>query len=67
MSDWISVKDGLPAFDVDVWVALDRSRHTWWFDIGVYDENRGWVNAEYRKLAVTHWMPLPNPPEVKDE
>lgn len=37
--------------------------------IGVYIGNGKWREAEAHnmmELPVTHWMPLPNPPEVKE-
>ena len=42
---WISVEDRLPECDIDVWVALDRSKHVWWFDIGCLDGCQ-WVDAQ---------------------
>lgn len=57
---WISVEDRLPEDDVDV---LTR-RAT-----GMSVESHcgfGWAYDEYNgKWRVTHWMPLPEPPEVE--
>jgi len=76
MSDWISVKDELPEFEqvVDVWVIwrgrdldVHGERLT---DVEYYPEmefpwNHEEINGYFDK--VSHWMPLPNPPEVSDE
>lgn len=66
MSEWISVKDRLPDYAKDVIV---------------YDE-LGWVYPAYHTFAecwrysftskrcshkITHWMPLPEPPESEDD
>lgn len=69
MSEWISVKDGLPDFDLDVLGSLlscqtskrsahvitrvDASDHDW--EIDGYEISNAW--------DITHWMPLPKPPE----
>ena len=48
LSDWISVKDRLPEFDLNVLVFYT-------------DES---VSVDYLPFSedVTHWQPLPNPP-----
>ena len=62
-SQWISVKDRLPEYDVRVNVAFDenvnsafvtrsRNGHKWMWD--VFDE----VYSN-----ITHWQPLPKPPK----
>jgi hypothetical protein len=72
MSEWINVKDRLPkeneevlAFSITVhkegymsvahWIAFDESEPNiiTWFSF---------INEE---KCITHWMPLPNPPEEK--
>ena len=63
---WISVKDKLPKVDEIVLIYTPKDkvitsacinpieyRGTFWF----YPENNGWNEDE-----VTHWMPLPEPP-----
>ncbi len=62
MSEWISVKDRLP--EDDTHVLINDGDNT---GIGVYDiEDELWTAqtwwSEYH--LVSHWMPLPNPPEV---
>lgn len=52
---WISVKDGLPEPDQKVLAYTSESR-------GTFEEYRlccGWAI----KGAVTHWIPLPEPPK----
>ena len=59
---WIPVTERLPedTRDVLVWCGITEkgcyspSQHMW----GVYDDG-------YSPIPVTHWMPLPQPPEVK--
>jgi len=62
--DWIRVKDRLP--DIDVTVLVDGGIAKWngesWYSL---------TGCEYpgRPIhwEVTHWMPLPEPPGVKEE
>mgnify|MGYP001335451616 CR=1 FL=1 len=59
---WIPVTERLPedTRDVLVWCGITEkgcyspSQHMW----SVYDDG-------YSPIPVTHWMPLPQPPEVK--
>ena len=66
MSEWISVSDRMPDYDIDVllfgpgwnavYVGYWRHSHEW---IGRY-------RAEENQLPYTdptHWMPLPEPPK----
>jgi hypothetical protein len=64
---WISVKERLPEEDVDVaigWFQKTASNKTFWTVDAAQLTNKvfsGWrVYSE-----VTHWMPLPKPPEEK--
>ena len=75
MNKWVSVKDGLPEGCTNVLVYLKRNsrlQHSKYFiyiDFYIYeaDERKGEWNdyhspGEYN-YHVTHWMPLPGPPE----
>lgn len=66
MSKWISVEDRLPTdfegHDFLVWCVYRACRE---FDVGHYDECTGsWYDEKYdNAIPVTHWMPLPSPPQ----
>lgn len=62
-SGWISVKDRLPETDDTVLVCLQRGG----YELGFYSDD-SWRSLylsyfETKELDVTHWMPLPEPPE----
>jgi hypothetical protein len=65
--EWISVKDRLPdpKDDVDVLVYYDSEYNE--FEMAVaYWTGRQWVSELEDPILlsdVTHWMPLPKPPE----
>jgi len=67
MSEWISVKDRLPQEDDPVLVWDIASPYSEFVDIGYYDPHSapdtGWRCNEYMNRSVTHWMPLPEPPQ----
>lgn len=62
MSEWISVSERLPEDGVRV-LAWDKREQSWriayidtiWHMVGFDDDT---------PICVTHWMPLPEPPEV---
>ena len=72
MSEWISVKDRLPNYDT--WVigyTHDQfGSHVEYVDYQT-NENRvstkkaicWWEDTDGCQIEVTHWMPLPEPPE----
>lgn len=68
--EWISVKDRLPErtlpphdvlvyHDLNCGMFVDRA----WYS---YDMGK-WCSVLGMKLKVTHWMPMPEPPERDDE
>lgn len=63
---WISVEDRLPEVYevVIIWIPPDE-RPT----MGYRITERAWTEIEGDSTGrgVTHWMPLPDPPEVEDE
>jgi hypothetical protein len=62
MTEWIRVEDALPEIDkcVITW-------NTHCARMGYYDPHTavrtGWRDDECIDMRVTHWMPLPNPPQ----
>lgn len=69
MSNWISVKDRLPEIGKLV-LTLDRWGHI--HDRALYRFNSGFMCFQPDGLipdrhGVTHWMPLPKPPEEGDK
>ena len=68
---WISVKDGLPndSKPVYVWIGIGSSLRSGIPFVGQYNIfSGGWMiyglNADKQEIIkITHWMPLPEPPE----
>lgn len=67
MSEWISVKDALPdAGTRNLTARYDYVTNTQFCDLLWYDGF--WWNRLFKgDFAVTHWMPLPEPPEGETE
>lgn len=78
MSEWISVDDGLPDCEFELFetgdyvsnVVMVHSSNTFGFNIGFGHVNEGGVWSVYdgehdfmNVVNVTHWMPLPEPPK----
>lgn len=63
---WISVEERLPDKDKDVMCYSDKNGGYMFFGY------RGWISGEWMEGGslhigdVTHWMPLPEPPEVEE-
>ena len=73
MSEWISVEDRFPELR-EVYKGSPLESCTVliftgnWVTIGSYKEtykkrHRRWIDSTQRGVNVTHWMPLPDPPE----
>lgn len=71
MTEWISVKDRLPAFQTGNTslriICIDiTSEYKPVFDAFYDDICKCWITyPDVSKKNVTHWMPLPNLPEEK--
>ena len=69
MTEWISVKDRLPDRDCKVLGFICLPSGGRWVDLLFYSGMRNvfilWANTgiTYNHNEVTHWMPLPEPPE----
>ena len=62
MDKWISVKDRLPQGDYDVLVYYSNGLYGVEFVHWIMGKCLGWCGEDCG-VAVTHWMPLPSPPE----
>ena len=63
MSEWISIDDRLPEEFITCLVFCDG-----FFEVAEYNKHfKTWINVLYSEITnidnVTHWMPLPEPPE----
>lgn len=58
--NWISVEDRLPEFGESI-LAWDNSVECICF--GWYSKDHGFTETTRFIKEVTHWMPLPEPPE----
>lgn len=65
---WISVEERLPEYGKYVLVADERNRFIGLFSLEKTEENyvfwRDMGSWTMDVIAITHWMPLPTPPEV---
>ena len=64
-SGWVSVEDRLPPYGRSVWVSYRFGQGEAW-----RLSSLGWVlrhMPEEKLPGVTHWMPLPTPPEDKSD
>lgn len=60
---WIRVEDGLPKAFVSVIVCRPGKRRTPIVEVGQLDLGGWWRVYGTRVKSVTHWMPMPAPPE----
>ena len=69
MSEWISVKDKLPDAGGYVVCIAKRNPFSRFMPMVARIEKNGWVNpiTEQYISEITHWMPLPEPPEEEKE
>jgi Protein of unknown function (DUF551) len=66
MSEWISVKERLPAGGIEE-VVLTYDEFNGIHDLGTYlRRSRYWV-CEIGESNPTHWMPLPEPPKESEK
>jgi hypothetical protein len=64
MSDeWVSVKDRLPGTSADFIVWNGEEIGVGNYDPSFMDADRWWAGDDYHARAITHWMPLPEPPK----
>ena len=62
MSEWISVEDRLPERHELILLGWDGEQFF------PYDKiDRKAMKPTCKDCVLTHWLPLPEPPEVKDE
>ncbi len=63
---WVSVTDRLPNESVEVLVAWNTAHGGQQVDAALYFHNGMWAASSGHSIGrVTHWMPLPEPPESK--
>lgn len=72
MSEWISVRDRLPESTGEYVLVLASGKPSenvtlvQAYKLAEFDANDGWIlemYPEWENPTVTHWMPLPEPPE----
>jgi hypothetical protein len=64
MIEWISVEDRMPEEGVHNWV-LGYTPYA--FYVCAYVKIKGsWHDREFQLINITHWMPLPEPPEKEE-
>jgi hypothetical protein len=62
MAEWISVKDRLPEEGANVLIYNKEYLHKGLIETDYYENNR----FRYFRDTVTHWMPLPSPPNAEE-
>jgi hypothetical protein len=66
LNGWISVKDGLPQYDCEVLVVYHGYVTICEFQLDPIYPTFYHTSMDER-LTVTHWMPLPEPPKVRNQ
>ena len=66
-NNWISVKDKLPPDGLDVFIGGPCCDVCFNMGIGFYEDNE-WFNNHSggHTWEVTHWQPLPSPPQANN-
>lgn len=62
---WISVEERLPENCEFVLCIVRYGEDAWNYELGFVLNNK-WVHPGRSDGTVTHWMPLPQPPEMKE-
>jgi hypothetical protein len=62
---WIPVSDRLPEDGQSVVVCFEGGGMTGQVGEATFDKRGGWFATERGAWGASHWMPLPEPPEVK--
>ncbi len=65
--NWISVKDKLPEFDIEVLTSW-RSDSSTFIEINYVESITTYASgssARWKGIEPTHWQPLPSPPKYK--
>lgn len=69
MMEWVSVKDRLPerTLRVIMFGSFPDGPHDYCITMGVFGfSSKSWVELSGQIMhTVTHWMPLPNPPDME--
>lgn len=64
MAEWISVKERLPESGTRVLVMrIDHVTKKPFYDLLWFANGKWWIRHFTDDYAVTHWMPLPEPPK----
>ena len=73
MSEWISVKDEMPKEGVKVlaYCACSLGKNPllddWFMKVDYISKySKDWEIGAYYGYEITHWLPLPEPPEVEE-
>ena len=64
---WMTFKEKIPSFEewVLFWYVAEKESGVIKGQLSFYEPGKFWSGHDYLDLnRVTHWMPLPNPPEV---